>query len=53
MSREPIDTTRRRLLALAGGTTAAGLVPGLGALAVRGAAAQAFTDYNALVFVFL
>jgi len=53
MSRDAIDTTRRRLLALAGGTTAAGLVPGLSALAVRGAAAQAFTDYKALVCVFL
>ena len=53
MSRDAFDTTRRRLLALAGGMTAAGLVPGLSALALRGAAAQSFTDYRALVCVFL
>ena len=53
MSRAPIDIARRRLLALAGGMTASGLVPGLSALALRGAAAQSFTDYKALVCVFL
>ena len=47
------DIVRRRLLACAGGMTAAGLVPGLGSLALRTAAAQAFTDYRALVCVFL
>jgi uncharacterized protein (DUF1501 family) len=53
MSSDAMSTTRRRLLALAGGMTAAGLVPGLSALAVRGAAAQSYTDYKALVCVFL
>ena len=47
------DIVRRRLLACAGGMTAAGLVPGLSSLALRTAAAQAFTDYKALVCVFL
>jgi uncharacterized protein (DUF1501 family) len=44
---------RRRFLATAGALTASGLVPGLGSLAVRCAAAQAFSDYKALVCVFL
>jgi uncharacterized protein (DUF1501 family) len=44
---------RRRFLATAGALTASGLMPGLSALAVRAAAAQAFTDYRALVCVFL
>jgi uncharacterized protein (DUF1501 family) len=44
---------RRRFLATAGGLTAAGLVPGLGSLAIRAAGAQAYTDYKALVCVFL
>jgi uncharacterized protein (DUF1501 family) len=49
----PPDLLRRRLLGLAGGVTAAGLVPGLSAWTARNAAAQAFTDYKALVCVFL
>ncbi len=53
MSRAPLDPARRRLLATAGAMSAAGLVPGLSALAVRAAAAQSFTDYKALVCVFL
>src|SRR5947209_1679982 len=44
---------RRRLLGVAGGMTAAGLVPGLGAYTMRTAGAQSFTDYRALVCVFL
>jgi uncharacterized protein (DUF1501 family) len=44
---------RRRFLATAGAMTAAGLVPGLGSLAVRAASAQASGDYKALVCVFL
>jgi uncharacterized protein (DUF1501 family) len=44
---------RRRFLATAGAMTAAGLVPGLSSLAIRSASAQAYTDYKALVCVFL
>jgi uncharacterized protein (DUF1501 family) len=48
-----MDARRRHLLALAGATTAAGLVPGLSAWTMRAARAQSFTDYRALVCVFL
>jgi uncharacterized protein (DUF1501 family) len=48
-----LDAKRRRLLATAGAMTAMGLMPGLGSLALRTAAAQGYTDYRALVCVFL
>jgi uncharacterized protein (DUF1501 family) len=48
-----VDPYRRRILAAAAGMTAAGLVPGLSSLAMRAACAQGFTDYKALVCVFL
>ncbi|MEP7181414.1 MAG: DUF1501 domain-containing protein [Betaproteobacteria bacterium] len=47
------DSRRRRLLAAAGGLTAAGLLPRLASLALPSAYAQTATDYKALVCVFL
>jgi uncharacterized protein (DUF1501 family) len=47
------DAQRRRLLATAGGLTAAGLLPRLAGLAIPGAYAQGAPDYKALVCVFL
>jgi len=48
-----LDNVRRRLLLAGGGLTASGLVPRLSGLALPTAAAQATTDYKALVCVFL
>jgi len=48
-----MDTLRRRILGFGGAMTAAGLVPGLSAWTMRAARAQSFTDYKALVCIFL
>jgi len=44
---------RRRFLATAGGVTAMGLVPRLASFAINNALAQSYTDYKALVCIFL
>lgn len=52
-SRPLPNVLRRRLLATAGGVTAMGLVPRLASFAISNALAQSYTDYKALVCIFM